>query len=161
MNFDVKRIIPYFLIGAGGLLLIKQKRRWWVRPWIRERELNCQGNINLLHNGLSTLDANNFKNFIRMDENTFHLLLDLVKNDISRKDTMWRNSISARDRLTITLRYLATGETYKSLEYSFRVGQSTISKIVPEVCAAIYKNLKKEYLTVVIPMMFLFIFYHI
>ncbi|KAK4882509.1 hypothetical protein RN001_005828 [Aquatica leii] len=55
-----------------------------------------------------------------------------------------RECISARDRLTVTLRFLATGESYKSLMFSFRIGHSTISQFVPEVCTAIYNSLKAE-----------------
>ncbi|KAG5860736.1 hypothetical protein JTB14_038441 [Gonioctena quinquepunctata] len=59
-----------------------------------------------------------------------------------------RESISARDKLTITLRFLATGESYRSLMYTFRMADSTISLFVPEVCRAIYNSLKEEYLQV-------------
>jgi len=41
------------------------------------------------------------------------------------------------ERLALTLRYIASGDSYKSLSYSFLIGHSTISKIVPQVCAAI------------------------
>ncbi|KAK5645349.1 hypothetical protein RI129_006649 [Pyrocoelia pectoralis] len=83
-----------------------------------------------------------------MNEHTFQLLLSLVKNDIEKEDTKFRSAISARDRLIITLRFLATGESYKSLSFSFRVGHSTISEIIPEVCSVIYKNLRQNYLKV-------------
>ncbi|KAG5873935.1 hypothetical protein JTB14_014535 [Gonioctena quinquepunctata] len=59
-----------------------------------------------------------------------------------------RESISARDKLTITLRFLATGESYRSLMYTFQIADSTISLFVPEVCRAIYNSLKEEYLQV-------------
>nr|CAI5842894.1 unnamed protein product [Callosobruchus analis] len=45
-------------------------------------------------------------------------------------------------RLAITLRFLATGDSYKSLMYLFQVSYSTISLIVPEVCEAISSVLK-------------------
>lgn len=35
-------------------------------------------------------------------------------------------------------RFLATGETYTSLAFSYRLGVTTISKLVPEVCKAIW-----------------------
>lgn len=44
----------------------------------------------------------------------------------------------------ITLRFLATGNSYKSLEYSFRVAHNTISKFIPEVCSAIYEEYQDE-----------------
>lgn len=59
-----------------------------------------------------------------------------------------REPISAGERLAVTLRYLATGESFSSLQYIFRIPQSTISTIVPEVCDAIYAVLKDEFLKV-------------
>ena len=50
-------------------------------------------------------------------------------------------------KLVITLRYLATGNSYKSLEYDFRVANSTISLFVPQVCTAIYEENKREVFT--------------
>ncbi|KAK5648031.1 hypothetical protein RI129_002923 [Pyrocoelia pectoralis] len=51
-------------------------------------------------------------------------------------------TISPRNRLEVTLRFLATGETYRSLMYQTRIHESTISRIVPEVCSAIIKHLR-------------------
>nr|CAI5842890.1 unnamed protein product [Callosobruchus analis] len=50
-------------------------------------------------------------------------------------------------RLAITLRFLATGDSYKSLMYLFQVSYSTISLIVPEVCEAI-SSVLKDYIKV-------------
>ena len=43
-------------------------------------------------------------------------------------------------RLAITLRYLATGDSYTSLQYEFRVAHSTISFVMPETCKAIIQE---------------------
>jgi uncharacterized membrane protein len=48
-----------------------------------------------------------------------------------------RSSIPASVRLLITLRLLASGDSYRSLMYFFKVSDSTISIIVPQVCASI------------------------
>ena len=54
--------------------------------------------------------------------------------------------ISAEEKLSVTLRFLATDESYKSPMYQFRIHRTTIAKFVPEVCEAIYKQLKDTYL---------------
>ncbi len=41
-------------------------------------------------------------------------------------------------------RYLASGNTFTDLHYSFRLGISTISSIVKQVCEAIWRCLQKE-----------------
>ena len=49
-------------------------------------------------------------------------------------------------KLSITLRYLATGESYPSLSYQFIVGRSSVSKFLPKACRAIQKEFANEYL---------------
>lgn len=89
-----------------------------------------------------------FKNFLRMDESAFDELLVLVAPIIAKSNTNMRAAIPSCERLTITLRFLATGESYASLAVLFRVAHNTISVIVPEVCDAIYQVLKGRYLKV-------------
>ncbi|XP_041364049.1 putative nuclease HARBI1 [Gigantopelta aegis] len=48
--------------------------------------------------------------------------------------------------LAITLRYLANGNSYKTLEYEFRVANNTISRIVPETRNAINNEFAEEFL---------------
>ncbi|CAH2095128.1 unnamed protein product [Euphydryas editha] len=73
-----------------------------------------------------------------MSNEDFENLLQLIIPYIQREDTNYQLSISPRMRLIITLRFLATGDSYKSLMYLFEVSFSTISLIVPEdVCEAI------------------------
>ena len=56
--------------------------------------------------------------------------------------------ISPAERLTLTLRFLATGESFRSLSFQFRISKSAISHIVQEVCRAIIANLPCTYLKV-------------
>lgn len=92
-------------------------------------------------------DQKSCKNFLRMDDQAFNKLLKKVENRI-RKETFTRECISPREKLIITLRYLATGESFRSLMYNFRVHESTISLFVPVTLKAIYEELKNEYLKV-------------
>jgi hypothetical protein len=48
----------------------------------------------------------------------------------------------------ITLRFLATGNSYKSQEFSFRVAHNTVSIFLPEVCSAIREEYQDELFTV-------------
>ena len=57
-----------------------------------------------------------------------------------------RKTITAEERLAVTLRFLATGNTYSDLVFLFRMHTSTIGGIIPEVCQALYHYLKSEYL---------------
>ncbi|KAJ8912386.1 hypothetical protein NQ315_014754 [Exocentrus adspersus] len=58
-----------------------------------------------------------------------------------------KEAISVQDRLAITLRYLASGDSFTSLQYLFRISKQSISQIIPEVSQAIIDGLK-EYVKV-------------
>lgn len=55
-----------------------------------------------------------------------------------------RKALEPGLRLSITLRYLASGDSYRSLSYSFRVAANTIVKVVPETCQAIVDEYLEE-----------------
>ena len=76
----------------------------------------------------------------------FKELFRKVAPYITKKTTHLRQPISAEEKLAVTLRYLATGETFESLMYQYRIHRSTISQFIPTVCQAIYFTLKDEYL---------------
>ncbi|XP_022181356.1 putative nuclease HARBI1 [Myzus persicae] len=76
-----------------------------------------------------------------MDPTTFEILLNKVHQKIQRSNTIMREAIPARVKLQVTLSYLATGNSYRNLQQSFRVSRAAISKFIPEVCDAIYEAL--------------------
>ena len=57
-----------------------------------------------------------------------------------------RQPIAADEKLAVTLRFLATGESYKSLMYQFCIHRTTIGRFITQVSRAIYVALKDEYL---------------
>lgn len=124
----------------------RKRRQFWVREWIEKRsEL---GFVSTLYNELKEQNQEMYKNFIRMSVEDFDYLLELVTPLIQKKDTVMRKALTPLERLCVTLRYLATGDSYKSLMYLFRIPANTISLIIPEVCDAIYSVLKNEFLKV-------------
>ena len=83
-----------------------------------------------------------------MDEPTFLELLSLVTPIIEKQDTIMRTAITPHERLTCTLRYLATGRSYEDLKFSCLISPQTLGRIIPETCNAIYEVLKKDYMKV-------------
>lgn len=67
-----------------------------------------------------------------MDFQLFNNLLDKVSPFIQKQDTVMRKSIPPIQRLSLTLRFLATGESYHSMEFTTRVPACTSSRIIPE-----------------------------
>ena len=91
-------------------------------------------------------DRDSFRNFLRMNTETFDELARLVYPALQKSQTRFPKPLSVEERLACTLRFLATGETYTSLQYQFRISKSAISIFVPEVCQVIYTVLKDKYL---------------
>ena len=74
-------------------------------------------------------------------------LLQLVAPMIKKKTTKFREAISPADRLMVTLRYFASGNSQVSLSYLFLMGKKTISQIVSETSRAIHIARKDPYFT--------------
>ena len=95
-----------------------------------------------------TEDELAFQSYFRMNKEKFFELVRSLQPTISKQDTVLRESIKADERVAVTLRYLATGETFSSLETQFRIHRTTISEIVLEVCDKVFAVLAPEYLKV-------------
>lgn len=113
----------------------RKPRSVWVWPYL-QRRLEY-GHYDNLMQELAQESPLLYKNFTRIDRQLFDEIVERVTPHIQKKQTWWRKPIPPGLRVAVTLRFLATGETYKSLQYSFRVAHNTISKIVPETCRAI------------------------
>ena len=71
-----------------------------------------------------------------MSSESFGVLLRHVEPHISKENMPFRESVPASTRLAVTLRHLASGESQQSLSWSFRLGRTTVSKILRETCEA-------------------------
>jgi len=114
----------------------RRKKSVWVREWLLNRDK--YGMYEKLMKHLEQGDVKSFRNFVRMDPGMFNQMVEDLKPLIQKKRTNWRKPLPAGLKLAITLRYLATGNSYKSLAYGFRVAPNTIVSIVSDVCQAIY-----------------------
>lgn len=127
----------------------KRVRTVWQREWLQKRE--TEGAYAKLLQELRMGDIGErklFYDFLRMPNEDFDHLLQLVKPLIEKSDTQFRKEIPAGEQLAVTLHYLATGQSFHSLQYVFRLPQTTITQIIPEVLTAIWTVLKDEYVRV-------------
>ncbi|KAF9410745.1 hypothetical protein HW555_010262 [Spodoptera exigua] len=111
-----------------------RRRRWWMLTIHRNRTKNSMENQ---FAELYAEPSGEFNNFVRMSSSDFEYLLQKISPTIAKKDTDWRDAIPVKVRLAVTLRYLATGDSYRSLHYLFKISSQVISIIVPEVCLAL------------------------
>ena len=116
-----------------------------TRIWFKKREE--LGYFTKIVRELQLEDTKGFKEMMRMDFKHFNEILNLIAPDITPQEIIGGNKvISAAERLTVTLRFLATGKTFQSLSFQFRISDRAISYIVKEVCNAIVKYLVPLYL---------------
>ncbi|XP_058830369.1 putative nuclease HARBI1 [Topomyia yanbarensis] len=150
------------LLGASFLVLDEDKNRFheerrrrrrpihrrsvWVHEWIKDRE--TEGCYHKLMRQLRGNNTQLYKTFVRMSAEDFDHLLELTAPLIRKSDTQMWKVFPTGERLALTMRYLATGESFTSLQYLFRIPQTTISRIIPEVCEAIFSVLKSTYMPV-------------
>ncbi|KAK3920137.1 Protein ALP1-like [Frankliniella fusca] len=143
---SIKRIIAYNLLKRfraharehARLARRRKPRRWHVRPIFQSRE--TFGAWFSLVPVMRELDPDEFYRFFRMTVNCFDCLLEKVEPFITKRSN--RKSVSAGERLAITLRYLASGDSQSSLSYLFRLSNQAISKIVTETTSVIWYALK-------------------
>nr|CAH7753451.1 unnamed protein product [Callosobruchus chinensis] len=82
--------------------------------------------------------------YFRMCPRSFDELLNFIKDQITHEDTNMRKAISAEEMLAFTLRYLASGCSLKDIHYNYRMGRSTVAKLIRIVCITIWNILRKE-----------------
>ncbi|XP_068232725.1 uncharacterized protein [Palaemon carinicauda] len=79
-----------------------------------------------------------------MDVPSFDELLSLVEPLIRKEDTGMHPSISPSERLSITLRYLVSGNSFEDLIFMTARSPQAIGKLVIDTCEAIILCLKRQ-----------------
>ena len=69
-------------------------------------------------------------------------LLGMVGPYTQKKNCRSRETISS-ERLLVTLRYLASGDSQQSQSFNFRLGRSTVCQIIWETCKGMWDALKE------------------
>ncbi|XP_047525993.1 protein ALP1-like [Pieris napi] len=138
VEMDTRLVIALagFVVGFNNL----KRRRVWVKKYRRKF-----GHLPMLKE-IRENYPEDFKNYLRMDGDNFDCLLELIRHRITKQDTVMRKCITPEERLSATLRYLATGRSFEDLKFSSGISTSALSKIIPETCKAIYETLRKDYM---------------
>ncbi len=93
---------------------------------------------------LEVEDPAGFQNFVRCEPAMFQEMVERLTLIISKQDTNYRKALDPGLKVSITLHYMATGDSSKSLQYGFKVAYNTICLLIPEVCAAIVEAYHEE-----------------
>ncbi|CAL1672647.1 unnamed protein product [Lasius platythorax] len=122
----------------------RKKKRFWSKRWQLQRK---QFSHMALINELREKNTDDFKNYLRMSDENFWYLLNLVRPEIKKQDTKMRKAISAEERLIAILRFLATGRSLEDLKFSTGISLQRLG-VIPETCKAIVKVLRKDFMKV-------------
>ncbi|XP_014671660.1 PREDICTED: putative nuclease HARBI1 [Priapulus caudatus] len=121
-----------------------RQRRCWVRSFLGDVRSSQFGHFNRLMPELRHEDPASFHNFLRIPPDMFDELLTRLNPRITKQDTNYRKAIDPGLKLAATLRHLASGDTYASVKFDFRIPSNTLSLVVKEVCQAIVDEYKNE-----------------
>ena len=117
-----------------------------AREWLKERAENGVFQTVIK---LSLQDTPAFKEIMRMSPDQLKEILNATEPDICKQSTkMGGELIVPVKRRALRPGFLATGESFRSLLFQFRISRPAISYIVTEVCEAIPKKLGASYLKV-------------
>ncbi|XP_017492643.1 PREDICTED: uncharacterized protein LOC108380760 [Rhagoletis zephyria] len=118
-------------------------RRWWVHPVNITREE--EGFFKTCIQQLKEKDEEHFFKATRINVSSFNLLLSLLKERMERFSN--RKAVDPETRLAVTLIFLAQGCNFHVISWAYKLGISTVRKIIYETCDAIWGELQVVYLS--------------
>ena len=89
---------------------------YWVRLWFANRPQFGACHLSLLE---LKKDGKAFKKFLRMDEGQLDFLVGKLTAKIIKEDTVMRPCIKPHEMVCVASSYLASGESFRSLQFEF------------------------------------------
>lgn len=124
----------------------RSRRKVWVRNFWFRGESNPY--FEKLMEDLGKEGEDFYKRFAHITQRNFEEICEQVGALVKKQDTFMRKAISVGERVAVTLKYLACGDSTSTLSQLFRISPESIKNIIPDVCQAIYVTMKDEYLKV-------------
>ncbi|KAG7177258.1 putative nuclease HARBI1 [Homarus americanus] len=134
------------LLGLCVVALSRKKKKITRKRWAKNCFLRREQLTNTALLSEMRVEPGDLFKYLRMDEGTYFQLLSLVTPMIEKQDTCMRRAITPHERLSATLRFLASGQSYEDLKSSVAISSSALSQIIPETCLAIWNTLKKDFM---------------
>ena len=131
--------ISYFIlqlstIGYNGL----RKQRG---IWAKQRAQNFWFDVICIH-----WKEDDWISNLRMNKESFNVLLNELAPYITKKDTNFRKAIPADIRLAVCLYFLSHSSDYTTVSNLFGIGRATAYQIIMQVCRVIVDKLLKSYI---------------
>uniref|UniRef100_A0A8C7ZKP3 DDE Tnp4 domain-containing protein n=1 Tax=Oryzias sinensis TaxID=183150 RepID=A0A8C7ZKP3_9TELE len=125
----------------------RKRRRFWVHPIITRREEHGEfyrliQELKMYH---VSRRVDGSQSRVRLNVE-FENILQQLAPSLTKEQTHYRKPIDPEQRLVVCLRFLSTGDSYRTIASSFRLGVSTVASIVRETCDALWHCLRDEHL---------------
>lgn len=127
------------LIKSGN-----KRKRIWTKDWLQKRR--SFSHVRLLDE-LEVSAPGHFQNFLRMSNEVYKSLLAMVEPYILKQNTFMRDAITPNERLSATIRFLASGNSMEDLKFLTAISAQSLGKIIIETCTAI-THVLKDYIKV-------------
>ena len=114
----------------------RYKKEMWVRTIFEERKAKGE----LVHD-FRLYDVEYFLKYFRMSVIQHETLLPMVAPRI-QKSSEKREFIGPCERLSVTMRFLATGDSQTTIAMNYRISLSSIGRIIFETCEVLWDVLK-------------------
>ena len=128
------------------LVILKRRleRQRTLRSWVRKiyQKRKEKGDFHRLVTEAKLADEELFFKMFRMTPKKFETLLSLVFIN-SSEDNARRGPIGPAKRLSVTLRYLVTGDIFSTIAHSYRWSNGSVRRIVEETHNFLWKNLSE------------------
>ena len=103
-------VVAANLNGVNEQRSRRRRRKTWAAPWLLRRPQYGAYETLLTELAENNDNGRSVHNFLRMEMGQFETLCAKIGPSIARVNTNMRQCISARERMAITLRFLASGK---------------------------------------------------
>ena len=108
-----------------------------------------EGILQQHHKRVKIADRGGFREMFRMDVTDFEFILGQISDLLSPQERLVEtNPIECDERLALTLRYLATGESFQYLSFQYRISFNAVSYIVTGCYKAIVEQMASDFVKV-------------
>ncbi|XP_072378952.1 uncharacterized protein [Diabrotica undecimpunctata] len=116
----------------------KRKKSFWKSNYMKKR--NTHGEFALS----SEFSESRYLNYFRLSRKQVDEVHNIIENSIYSDGCNAQKPIGTKEKLAVFFKvlYIASGDSYRSIAYSYRMGDRTVAKIVNEISVAIWTNIK-------------------